>query len=162
MKGDPQVLELLNAVLTAELTAVNQYFIHAKMCANWGYMDLAAYTKAESIDEMRHAEQMIDRILFLEGVPNMQRYFKIKVGKSVKEQFENDLALEVEAVKRLNNGVKKCVEVGDNTSRQILEKILAEEEHHIDWLETQLQLIASIGAERYLSQKIGKTEAHED
>jgi bacterioferritin len=162
MKGDAKVIEILNEVLTAELTAVNQYFIHAKMCANWGYMELAAYTKAESIDEMRHAEQMIDRILFLEGVPNMQRYFKLKIGKSVKEQFENDLALEVEAVKRLNGGVKTCVEVGDNTSRQILEKILAEEEHHIDWLETQLQLIESIGAERYLSQKLGAAEAHED
>jgi bacterioferritin len=160
MKGDAKVIEILNEVLTAELTAVNQYFIHAKMCADWGYMDLAAYTKAESIDEMRHAELMIDRILFLEGVPNMQRYFKVKVGTTVKEQFENDLALEVEAVKRLNNGVKACVEVGDNTSRQILEKILAEEEHHIDWLETQLQLIESIGAERYLSQKLGKAEAH--
>jgi bacterioferritin len=162
MKGNTGVIEVLNEVLTAELTAVNQYFIHAKMCANWGYLDLAAYTRAESIDEMRHAEQMIDRILFLEGVPNMQRYFKLKVGKTVKEQFENDLALEVEAVKRLNNGVKTCVEAGDHTSRQILEKILAEEEHHIDWLETQLQLMESIGAERYLSQKIGKTEGHED
>ncbi len=162
MKGDAKVIEILNEVLTAELTAVNQYFIHAKMCANWGYMELASYTKAESIDEMRHAEQMIDRVLFLEGVPNMQRYFKLRIGKSVKEQFENDLALEVEAVKRLNNGVKTCVEVGDNTSRQILEKILAEEEHHIDWLETQLQVIESIGLERYLSQKLGKTEGHEE
>jgi bacterioferritin len=127
MKGDVKVIEVLNEVLTAELTAVNQYFIHAKMCANWGYMELAAYSRAESIDEMRHAEQMIDRILFLEGVPNMQRYFKLKIGKSVKEQFENDLALEEEAVARLNNGVKTCVDAGDNTSRQILEKILAEE-----------------------------------
>jgi len=162
MKGDAKVIEILNEVLTAELTAVNQYFIHAKMCADWGYMELANYSKAESIDEMRHAELMIDRILFLEGVPNMQRYFKLKIGKSVKEQFENDKALEVEAVKRLNNGVKTCVEVGDNTSRQILEKILAEEEHHIDWLETQLSLIESIGSERYLSQKLGATEGHED
>jgi len=162
MKGDAKVIEILNEVLTAELTAVNQYFIHAKMCANWGYGELAAYSKAESIDEMRHAELMIDRILFLEGVPNMQRYFKLKIGKSVKEQFENDKALEVEAVKRLNNGVKTCVEVGDNTSRQILEKILAEEEHHVDWLETQLSLIEQIGAERYLSQKLGETAAHED
>ena len=160
MKGDAKVIEILNEVLTAELTAVNQYFIHAKMCANWGYLDLAAYTKAESIDEMRHAEQMIDRILFLEGLPNMQRYFKLKTGKSVKEQFENDLALEVEATKRLNNGVKTCVEVGDNTSRQILEKILAEEEHHVDWLETQLAIIAAVGIENYLSQKLGEGEAH--
>jgi bacterioferritin len=162
MKGDVKVIEVLNEVLTAELTAVNQYFIHAKMCANWGYMELAAYSRAESIDEMRHAEQMIDRILFLEGVPNMQRYFKLKIGKSVKEQFENDLALEEEAVARLNNGVKTCVDAGDNTSRQILEKILAEEEHHVDWLETQLQLIESLGAETYLAQKLGKTEEHED
>jgi len=160
MKGDPKVIEILNEVLTAELTAVNQYFIHAKMCADWGYQELAAYGKAESIDEMKHAEQMIDRILFLEGVPNMQRYFKIKVGKTVKEQFEHDVALEYEAAKRLNKGVQACIEAGDNTSRQILEKILAEEEHHIDWLETQLSLIESIGMERYLSQKLGETAGH--
>jgi bacterioferritin len=161
MKGDAQIIEVLNEVLTAELTAVNQYFIHAKMCANWGFGELAAYGKAESIDEMRHAEQMIDRILFLEGVPNMQRYFKIKVGETVPEQLANDLALEIEAVKRLNKGVSLCVEKGDNTSRQILEKILAEEEHHVDWLETQLQLIESIGLERYLSQKLGEAEGHD-
>ena len=161
MKGDAKVIEILNEVLTAELTAVNQYFIHAKMCADWGYQELAAYGKAESIDEMKHAEQMIDRILFLEGVPNMQRYFKLKVGKTVKEQFENDVALEYEAVKRLNKGVQICTEVGDNTSRQILEKILAEEEHHIDWLETQLSLIEQIGLERYLTQKMGASEGHD-
>ncbi len=159
MKGDAKVIEVLNEVLTAELTAVNQYFIHAKMCADWGYTELANYTRAESIDEMRHAEQMIDRILFLGGVPNMQRYFKIKVGETVKAQFEHDSGLEYEAVKRLNNGVATCTAAGDNTSRQILEKILAEEEHHIDWLETQLGLIEKIGEENYLAQKLGPTES---
>jgi bacterioferritin len=156
MKGDAKVIEILNEVLTAELTAVNQYFIHAKMCADWGYQELAAYTKAESIDEMRHAEQMIDRILFLEGVPNMQRYFKIKVGGTVKEQFENDLALELEAVKRLNKGVQLCVDASDNTSRQILEKILAEEEHHVDWLETQIGLIDRLGEAVYLGEQMNE------
>ncbi len=157
MKGDPKVIELLNDVLTAELTAVNQYFIHAKMCADWGYHELANYTRAESIDEMRHAERCIDRILFLEGVPNMQRYFKIAVGANVKEQFENDVALEHEAVERCNKGVKICVDAGDNTSRQLIETILAEEEDHIDWLEAQLSLIKSLGLETYLSQKLGPT-----
>jgi len=157
MKGDPKVIEILNEVLTAELTAVNQYFLHAKMCADWGYTELANYTRAESIDEMRHAELCIDRILFLEGVPNMQRYFKIKIGTNVKEQFSNDVALEYQAVERCNKGVQICVEAGDNTSRQLIETILAEEEHHIDWLEAQLSLIESIGLGNYLTQKLGPT-----
>ena len=159
MKGDPKVIEVLNEVLTAELTAVNQYFIHAKMCMDWGYTELANYTRAESIDEMRHAELCIDRILFLEGVPNMQRYFKINIGANVKEQFENDIALEYDAVKRCNEGVKVCVEAGDNTSRQLIETILADEEHHIDWLEAQLGLIKSLSLETYLSQKLGPTSS---
>ncbi|NJN14554.1 MAG: bacterioferritin [Planctomycetes bacterium] len=158
MKGNAEIIEILNEVLTAELTAVNQYFIHAKMCADWGYNDLAKYTKAESIDEMRHAEQVIDRILFLEGVPNMQRYFKIQVGATVEEQFKNDVDLEYKAVERLNRGVQLCVAKGDNTTRQILEKILSEEEHHVDWLETQLSVIAQVGIENYLSQKLGATD----
>jgi bacterioferritin len=159
MKGDPNVIEVLNEVLTAELTAVNQYFIHAKMCQDWGYQDLAAYAKAESIDEMKHAEACIDRILYLGGVPNMQRYFKINIGQDVKEQLEHDLNLEQGAVERLNNGVKICVDAGDHGSRQLLETILSEEEHHIEWLETQIELIGKIGVEQYLATKLGATSS---
>ena len=159
MKGDEKVIEVLNEVLTAELTAVNQYFIHAKMCADWGYQELAEYSKAESIDEMKHAETMIDRILFLEGVPNMQRYFKINVGKTVPEQFKVDVELEYAAVERLRKGITLCTEVGDHTSRQLLEQICAEEEHHIDWLEAQLHQIGEIGVKNYLAQKLGPTNA---
>jgi bacterioferritin len=160
MKGDPDVIKILNEVLCAELTAINQYFIHAKMCLNWGYKSLAAYGRAESIDEMKHAEILMDRILFLEGVPNMQKYMKIQVGETVPDQFKNDLELEYGAVERLNRGVKLCVEKGDNTSREILEKILGEEEHHVDWLETQIGLVKSIGLERYLSMKLGEEAGH--
>ena len=157
MKGDAKVIEVLNEILTAELTAVNQYFIHAKMCADWGYNDLAAYAKAESIDEMRHADVLIDRILQLEGVPNMQRYFKVQVGKTVKEQFENDLQLEVDATERNRKAVKACSDANDTTSRMLVEKIQAEEEHHMDWLETQLNLIDQMGIENYLTTKVGPT-----
>lgn len=156
MKGDPEVIKILGEVLSAELTAVNQYFIHAKMCANWGFLELANYNRAESIDEMKHAEMLLERILFLEGVPNMQKYMKISVGESVPEQFKHDLDLEYGAIERLNRGIKLCVEKGDNTSRQLLDQILKEEEHHADWLETQIQLIKSIGAENYLSMKLGQ------
>ncbi len=159
MKGDTEVIAVLNDVLCAELTAVNQYFIHAKMCADWGYQELAAYSRAESIDEMRHAEIMIDRILFLEGVPNMQKYMKVNVGQTVPEQFKFDVELEYGATERLNRGIALCVEKGDNTTRQILDEILKEEEHHIDWLETQLHLIETIGVENYLAQKLGGTSA---
>ena len=159
MQGEEKVIEILNEALTAELTAVNQYFLHAKMCADWGYNELAAYTRAESIDEMRHAEILIDRILFLEGMPNMQRYFKIAIGKDVKEQFENDVKLEYQAVERLRRGVALCVEAGDHTSRQILEKICDEEEHHIDWLEAQLHMIGEMGIQNYLAEKMGPTSA---
>ncbi|MFQ5845152.1 MAG: bacterioferritin, partial [Planctomycetota bacterium] len=131
-------------------------------CADWGYRSLAAYSRAEAIDEMRHAEAMMDRVLFLEGVPNMQRYFKIQVGRTVKEQFRHDLALEVEAVKRLNKGIALCRDKGDNTSREILEGICKEEEHHIDWLETQLSLMKEIGEQNYLSQKLGEDAAGHD
>ena len=159
MKGDTDIITVLNDVLCAELTAVNQYFIHAKMCADWGYQELAAYSRAESIDEMRHAEIMIDRILFLEGVPNMQKYMKVNVGENVPEQFKFDAELEYGAVERLNKGIALCVERGDNTTRQILDEILKEEEHHIDWLESQIHLIETIGVENYLAQKLGETAA---
>ena len=151
MQGDPGVLELLNEVLTAELTAVNQYFIHAKMQADWGYQKLAAHTRHESIDEMKHAEVVIERILFLGGVPNMQRYFPVVVGETVREQLEKDLELEHVAIDRLNRGIARCVQAGDNGSRELLEEILVSEEEHTDWLETQLETIAQVGEQLYLS-----------
>jgi bacterioferritin len=154
MRGDPKVIELLNDVLTAELTAVNQYFIHAKLMQNWGYLKLADYTRHESIDEMKHAEQLIDRILFLDGVPNMQRLFPVKVGETVLEQFKLDVAVEYAAIERLNNGIAACVAAGDNGTRELLEKILVSEEEHTDWLETQLTTIEQIGEQLYLSQQI--------
>jgi bacterioferritin len=154
MKGDDKVIELLNEVLTAELTAINQYFIHAKMCANWGFMRLAGHNRAESIDEMKHAEQLMERILFLEGIPNVQRLFKVNVGETVKEQFQVDLALEEVAVKRLNDGVAACRDAGDNATRELLEGILKSEEEHADWLETQLELMETIGEAHYLAQQM--------
>ena len=154
MRGDAKVIEILNDVLTAELTAINQYFIHAKMCHNWGYERLADYVRHESIDEMKHADLLIDRILFLEGIPNMQRMNPVTVGETVPEQFELDLALEYTAVKRLNDGIAACVAVGDNASRHLLEEILVSEEEHADWLEAQLELIRQIGEQLHLAPQI--------
>ncbi len=154
MRGDPRVIEALNDVLTAELTAVNQYFIHAKMSSNWGYRRRGAHVRDESIDEMRHAERIIDRILYFDGTPNMQRLFPVRVGETVAEQLELDLAVEHEAVPRLNRGIELCVEVGDNGTRELLADILVSEEEHVDWLETQLETIRQIGLELYLSQQL--------
>ena len=154
MKGNKKVLELLNEVLTGELTSVNQYFLHAKMCRNWGYLRLAERIHKESIDEMKHADELIERILYLEGIPNVQRLFKVSVGETVAEQLTLDRATEVEAVGRLNKGIALCVDVGDNGSRELLEKILVSEEEHLDWLETQLSLIESIGETQYLAQQL--------
>jgi bacterioferritin len=154
MQGEAQVIELLNEILTAELTAVNQYFIHAMMCRNWRYLRLAKHSRQESIEEMKHAEELIERILYLEGVPNMQRYMKINVGATVPEQHQFDLQVERDAVARLNRGVALCRDRGDNGSRVLLEKILREEEEHIDWLEAQLQQIQDVGLQNYLSQQI--------
>jgi len=154
MRGNPQVIEILNDVLTAELTAINQYFIHAKMCENWGYERLGEYVRHESIDEMKHADQIIDRILFLEGVPNMQRLNPVRVGETVPEQFDLDLQLENVAIKRLNDGIASCVAVGDNASRHLLEEILVSEEEHADWLEAQIELIRQIGEQHYLAQQL--------
>ena len=154
MQGDAKVIEILNDVLTAELTAINQYFIHAKMCENWGYGRLAEYIRHESIDEMKHADVLIDRILFLEGLPNMQRLYPVQVGETVKEQFEVDLQLEYTAVKRLNAGIAVCVEVADNATRALLEGILVSEEEHADWLEAQLELIRQVGEQNYLAEQI--------
>jgi bacterioferritin len=150
MKGNDQVVQILNDVLCAELTAVNQYFIHAMMCANWRYKRLAEHSREESIDEMKHAQSLIERILYLEGVPNMQKYMKINVGPTVPEQHAFDLDLERAAVVRLNAGLELCRSVGDNGSRLLLETILQEEETHIDWLEAQLQQIADVGLPNYL------------
>ena len=156
MKGSAKVIEQLNEVLTAELTAINQYFIHAKMCKDWGFGRLAAHVHHESIDEMKHADEIIERILFLEGVPNVQRYNKISVGETVKEQFELDLKMEYDAVERFRKAIKVSRdEEGDETTGLMLERMLASEEEHVDWLETQLTLIKQIGIENYLSQQLG-------
>jgi bacterioferritin len=154
MQGNARVIELLNDVLTAELTAVNQYFIHAKMMDNWGYERLAEHTRAESIDEMKHAERLIERILFLEGVPNMQRLYPVKVGETVPEQLRLDLEVEYTSIKRLNDGIAVAVEVGDNASRVLLETILVGEEDHADWLETQLEAMRQLGEQSYLAQQL--------
>lgn len=154
MRGNDSVIEVLNDVLTAELTAINQYFIHAKMCENWGYQRLGEYIRHESIDEMKHADEIIDRILFLEGVPNMQRLNPVRVGETVPEQFQVDLELEYAAITRLNDGIATCVSAADNASRALLEKILVSEEEHADWLEAQLELIRQVGEAQYLAQQI--------
>ncbi len=154
MRGNEQIIELLNEVLTAELTAVNQYFLHAKMMDDWGYKRLAAHTRAESIDEMHHAEELIERILYLEGVPNAQRLNPMRIGEDVPEQFRADVELEYAAVERLNRCVAVSREQGDNGSRDLFERILVSEEEHIDWLETQLETIDQVGVENYLAQQM--------
>jgi|SRR5215207_4659940 len=154
MQGDPKIIEILNDVLTAELTAINQYFIHAKLCDHWGYKRLGAKVREESIDEMKHADDIIERILFLDGVPNMQRLYPVKVGETVPEQFELDLEVEYAAVKRFNEGIAACVAVGDNTTRAMLEEMLTSEEEHVDWLETQQEAIRQIGEANYLAQQL--------
>jgi bacterioferritin len=154
MRGDPKVVEALNDVLTAELTAVNQYFVHHKMCENWGYARLAKKKRDESIDEMKDADAVIARILYLEGVPNMQRLNPVRVGEDPIEQHRLDLALETEAIRRLNSAVKLCRDQGDNGTRELLEGILEGEEESADWLESQLHLVAEIGKELYLAQQI--------
>jgi bacterioferritin len=154
VKGDAKIIAVLNEVLKAELTAINQYFLHAEMCENWGYQKLAKHTRAESIEEMVHAEKLIEHILFLDGTPNMSDYFKINIGQNVKAQLQNDLNVEYDAVKRLNAGIETCVNAGDNGSRELLEKILVDEEEHIDWLEAQLHAIGQMGIENYLAQQL--------
>jgi bacterioferritin len=154
MKGNEEVLGLLNQLLTNELTAINQYFVHAKMCQNWGYHRLASKIRAESIDEMRHAEEVIGRILFLEGVPNMQRYHKLRVGESVREQLECDLQLEYAAIAFLNQGIEAARKAADNASEDMMTKILVSEEEHTDWIETQLELIRQVGEQNYLAQQL--------
>lgn len=158
MKGDSKVLAALNDILTGELTAINQYFLHAKMCKNWGYIKIAQKVYKESIDEMKHAEALTDRILFLEGLPNLQKLGKLRIGENVKEQFESDLALELEAIPRLKKAIELCYECSDHGSRDLLEKILISEEEHTDWLETQLHIIKEIGLPNYLAQQVEAKE----
>lgn len=160
MKGNKKVIGYLNEVLKAELTAINQYFLHAEMLNNWGYQKLYQYARKESIEEMRHAEAVLERILFLDGVPTMTETFALRVGKSVKEQFQNDLQLELEALPRLNDAIKAATEAQDNGSRDLFEKILVDEEEHVDWLEAQLHMIAEVGVDNYLATQIhaGKKE----
>lgn len=152
MQGDKEIIALLNEQLTSELTAINQYFLHAKLQENWGYTKLAAITRAESIDEMRHAEELTDRILFLEGLPNYQKLNTLHIGQTVREQLQADLELELGVVKRLRPGIALMRERGDITSATLFERILADEEHHIDYLETELGLLESLGEQLYLQR----------
>jgi bacterioferritin len=154
MKGHAEVLELLNDILTAELTAVNQYWIHGRMCANWGYDRLWSKIRGESVGEMKHADELIERILYLDGIPNLQRLGKVNVGQTVSEQLALDLEVEKHAIRRLNEGIELCRGLGDNGTRELLEKILVGEEEHADWIEAQRSLIEQVGEQNYLAQQI--------
>lgn len=154
MQGNPKVLAKLQEALKEELTAISQYFLHAEMCENWGYDKLGNYIKKQSIDEMKHAEELIERILFLDGTPNLTELMSLNVGQNVKGQLENDLKLEIGAVGMYNEAIKVCRDEGDNASRDLFEKLLKDEEQHVDWLEEQLHQINELGYERYLTQQI--------
>jgi bacterioferritin len=154
VKGDSEVIEILNAVLTSELTAINQYFIHHRMCENWGYKRISEKKRHESIDEMKHADRVIQRILFLDGTPNMQRLSPVRVGEDPIEQHKLDLAVELEAIERLNKGIAVCVAKSDNGTRELLESILKDEEESVDWLEAQLHLAGQLGVPQYLSEQL--------
>ena len=154
MHGDERVIEFLNEQLTAELTAINQYFLHSKMQQNFGWVKLARYTRHESVDEMRHAETLADRILFLDALPNFQRLFPLRIGQTITQMFESDMAVETEAVDRLRRGIEYMRSIGDVTSANIFEDILSDEEEHIDYLETQLGLVSQLGEQLYLAQLV--------
>jgi len=154
MQGDPEIIDFLNEALTAELTAINQYFIHAKMRENWGFLRLAAVARKESIEEMEDADKIIERILYLDGVPNLQRYNPVLVGETVPEQLRLELDTETAAIERYNRAVELAVAKGDNGTRELLAARLVDEESHADWLETQLHVIDTIGVEHYLAQQI--------
>lgn len=156
MQGNDQIIEALNAGLTIELTAINQYFIHSKMCKSWGLNSLAKHFYDESIEEMKHADEVIDRILFLDGVPEIARYDTIKVGKTPKEQIENNMALELKGVATYNNAIQLCIQHKEAGSRELMERMVVESEESIDWAEAQLDLIKMAGLENYLAQKIGE------
>jgi len=154
VKTDPKIIDLLNEVLTGELTAINQYFLHGRMCKNWGYARLGEKIHKESIDEMRHADWLVERILFLEGLPNLQRLGVLSIGQTAVEVLKNDYALEMVAVPLLNRGIKLCRDIGDNGTEDLLTKILVSEEDHVDWLEQQLELVRQLSEPHYLSQQI--------
>ena len=156
MKGSKKVVDALNEVLSAELVGINQYFLHAKMCKNWGFLRIAEVDYKESIDEMKHANDLVERILFLEGLPNLQKLGRVRVGQTVSEQLSLDRDLEVEAVARLNRAIALCVAESDNTSRDLLEDMLESEEEHLDWLETQLGLLKQLGEKTYLAEQLRK------
>lgn len=156
MKGSKAVIEALNDVLGGELVGINQYFLHSKMCKNWGFERLAEHSYKEAIGEMTHASDITERILFLEGVPNLQKLGTLAIGETVPEQLKNDLALEYDAVQKLNKAIALCVAESDNTSRDMLEDILESEEEHVDWLETQLDLIKKLGEPQYLAEQMHK------
>jgi bacterioferritin len=156
MKGSRKVVDVLNEVLSAELVGINQYFLHARMCKNWGYLRIAEVTYKESIDEMKHADELVERILFLEGLPNLQKLGRVRVGQTVPEQMTLDRDVELEAVARLNRAIALCVAEGDNTSRDLLEDMLEGEEEHLDWLETQLHLLKQLGEKTYLAEQLRK------
>ena len=158
MKGNPKVIEELNKALREELTAISQYFLHAEMCENWGYERLSDYIKKQSIGEMKHAEKLIERVLFLDGTPNMKP-LELKVGGGVKQMLESDLALEIAAVQQYNEAVRIATEQKDNGSRDLFVALLKDEEDHADWLESQLHLIKEVGYERYLSLQMGEQES---
>lgn len=154
MKGSQLVIDRLNVILKGELTAINQYFLHARMQKDWGYVSIAEKTYKESIEEMRHAEKLVDRILFLDGVPNLQDLGKLNIGESVVEQFQSDLALEMQALQELRASIKVCFDEVDHVTRELFEDILTDEEEHIDWIESQLSVIKDVGVENYLSEMI--------
>ena len=154
MHGDPRIIDLLNQVLRKELTGINQYFIHSRMCKNWGYAVLATHAYDESVDEMKHADKIIERILFLEGVPNLSDYDPILVGRDVREQLANDLSLEMAALDVLRPGVQLCLDASDHATRELLEHIVEDEEHHVDWIEAQQHKIGEIGYQGSLAQQI--------
>jgi bacterioferritin len=154
MKGDKKVIEFLNVVLRNELTAINQYFLHSRMFKNWGLTALADYVHHEAIDEMKHADQLIERTLFLEGLPNLQNLGKLMIGEHTQEMFESDLRLEMDALPELREAIVYCESAKDFVSRDLFSQILNSEEEHVDWLETQLQLIGKVGVENYLQSQM--------
>jgi bacterioferritin len=157
MKGDPRIVDMLNEVLTGELTAINQYFLHARMCMNWGYAHLGKKIYEESIDEMKHADKLVERVLFLDGLPNLQKLDTLAIGTTVIEILESDLALELGTVTRLNRGIQLSRDAGDNGSEDLLSRILVDSEEHVDWLESQLELVKQLGAPHYLAQQVRDT-----
>ena len=154
MKGDAKVIQALNEILTGELTAINQYFLHARLCAHWGYERIGKTIYAESIDEMKHAQKLIDRILFLEGLPNLQKLGTLSIGQTVPEALRADLGLEEQAIPLLKKAIELCYSAHDHGTRELLEEILVDEERHTDWIETQLELIKDLGKETYLAQQL--------